>query len=261
MNTLTEYVDQEAPQADRQFLGKIKDQSHACMKIQAGDKILDVGCGSGMDTMTLAHLVGATGEVHGVDFDPAMIREADQHAVQEGVTAWVKHRRANAEALPFETGYFNSARSERLFQHLPNPATVLSEMIRVTKTGGVIAVLDADWGSLAIDTKDTDIERRLAHFHAAQMLNNGFSGRQLYRLLKQHDLEDVSIEVFPVVVTNYAFLRHLAGADNFEHQAIMKEVVSETELNRYHRNLEQADAEGKFFSYFCMTLAFGQKAS
>jgi ubiquinone/menaquinone biosynthesis C-methylase UbiE len=87
-------------------------------------------------------------------------------------------------SLPFETDYFDSCRSERLFQHLSNPAQALSEMTRVTKSGGWVVVLDTDWGSLSTNSDETDIERRLARFMAESFLQNGYSGRKLYRLFK-----------------------------------------------------------------------------
>ena len=99
-------------------------------------------------------------------------------------------------SLPFETDYFDSCRSERLFQHLSNPAQALSEMTRVTKSGGWVVVLDTDWGSLSTDSDETDIERRQARFLAESSLHNGYSGRKLYRLFKQQNLVDISLRCF-----------------------------------------------------------------
>src|SRR5512135_1251731 len=176
------YVSPEYLQSVGAFLGHLKQRTYSCMKIREGDAVLDVGCGSGIDTIALARIVGATGQVFGVDHDPEMIAEADQRAQKEGVSAWVRHRQGDATSLPFDTGTFDACRSERLFQHLPDPALVLNEMVRVTKAGGTVVVLDADWGSLSTDTAEVDVERRLSRFDAEQFLKNGFAGRQLYRL-------------------------------------------------------------------------------
>ena len=129
------------------------------MQIQAGHKVPDVGCGPGIDTMALSQLVGATGEVCGVDYDEAMIIKAEKLAGKMGISAWVKHRRVDSASLPFETGYFDSCCSERLFQHLRVPTKALDEMVRVTKVDGWVVILDTDWGSGSIDTSAVDVER------------------------------------------------------------------------------------------------------
>jgi ubiquinone/menaquinone biosynthesis C-methylase UbiE len=254
------YVDSEYLQIAGEFLNQLKQRTYTCMQIETGNKVLDVGCGPGIDTIELSQLVGATGEVYGVDYDKAMVTEAEQRAKKAGVSAWVKYKQSEATSLPFETGYFDSCRSERLFQHLPNPAKALGEIARVTKVNGWVVVLDTDWGSGGIDTSEIDIERRLTRFKADHTLHNGYSGRQLYRLFKKQGFENVSFEVFPLVVTNYAFARQIWTMDELEREALSKKIVTEAELNKLKMELEQADMEGVFFGYGCMTLVAGQKA-
>lgn len=261
MNTPKGYVDPEYLHLMGDFLSSLKKRTYDCMKIKAGDKVLDVGCGSGIDTVALSHIVGPTGQVFGVDFDGEMVAESVRRAEKEGVSAWVKHKQADAASLPFDTGYFDSCRSERLFQHLLNPVMALSEMARVTKVGGMVVALDTDWGALSVDTNENDIERRLTRFHAEHMCNNGFSGRQLYRLFKKQGLGNISFEVFPLVVTNYAFGRQIVGMDKLEQEAITRNIITEEELHRYQTNAEQADADGVYFGSCCMMLVSGQKTA
>jgi ubiquinone/menaquinone biosynthesis C-methylase UbiE len=230
------------------------------MQIKTGDKVLDVGCGPGIDTIPLAHLVGSTGEVHGVDFDRTMVAEADQRAQEAGLLAWVKHKQADATSLPFESDYFDSCRSERLFQHLLDPALALSEMKRVTKPDGWIVVLDTDWGSTSTDTDEIDLERRMTRFYTEHMCNNGYAGRQLYRLFKKHGLQDVTYEVFPIVITSYLIQRQVVGMNQLEDEALAQGVVTEDELRRILENYERADADGVFFCYGIQILLAGRKA-
>ena len=60
------------------------------MQIQPGHKVLDVGYGPGADTVALSQIVGSTGQVFGVDYDAAMVAEADQQADNSGGRAWVR---------------------------------------------------------------------------------------------------------------------------------------------------------------------------
>ena len=253
------YVDQEYLRITGNLLNHIKQHSYALMQIQTGHKVLDLGCGPGTDTIPLASLVGVNGQVIGADYDEAMIAEAEQRAELARVNTWVRHQRVDAMSLPFETDYFDSCRSERLFQHLPNPAQALSEMTRVTKSGGWVVVVDTDWGSWSTDSDKTDIERRLARFMAESSLQNGYSGRKLYRLFKQQNLADISFKVFPVAIPNYALARQTMQAEKSEQEALEAGVISSEELLLWRSGLEQANSEGVFFSSVNVLLFAGRK--
>ena len=253
------YVDLEFLTVTGNLFNHIKQRSYTRMQIQPGHMVLDLGCGPGIDTISLARLVGVNGQVIGADYDEAMIAEADQRAEQAEVNTWVKHQCVNAISLPYETDYFDSCRSERLFEHLLNPVQALSEMTRVTKSGGWVVVLDTDWGSLSIDSDEIDIERRLARFMAESFLHNGYSGRKLYRLFKQQNLADISFEVFPVATTNYALARQATQAEKNEQEALKAGVISSEELQRWQTSLQQADSEGIFFCSVNVMLFAGRK--
>ena len=242
------YVDTEYLQIVATVTEHVKRRSYALMGIQSGHRVLDVGCGPGTDTLALSRLVGGTGQVVGVDYDEAMIIEADKAAGEADVGVRVKHRRADASALPFESGEFDSCRSERLFQHLCHPEQALSEMVRVTKPGGWVVVVDTDWGSLSIDSPHVDIERRVVRVHTERCLNNGYSGRQLYRLFRQQGLGGIVVEGFCLPVLSYPLARQIAVLDEAEAEALSAGVVSSEELAIWRAALERADADGAFFS-------------
>ena len=253
------YVDPQYLLAVGNQLNHIKQRSYALMQIQLGHKVLDLGCGPGTDTIPLGPLVGVNGQVIGADYDETMITEAEQRAEQAGVNAWVRHQRVDAVSLPFATAYFDSCRSERLFQHLLNPAQALCEMIRVTKPGGWVVVLDTDWGTWSTDSDETDIERRLARFLAETFLHNGCSGRKLYRLFKQQMLTDISFEVFPLATTNYALARQVTQAEGSEREALKAGVITDQELQRWQTGLEKAESEGIYFSSVNLIMIAGCK--
>jgi ubiquinone/menaquinone biosynthesis C-methylase UbiE len=140
-----------------------------------------------------------------------------------------------------------------------NPAKALSEMVRVTKSGGWIVVADSDWGTLSMDANEIETERRLVRFFSEHIVNNGYSGRQLYRLFKQQGLADMSTQVCGVTLTNYHFARQMILMDKSEREALAQGVITVQELEQLHDFWEQADGDGDFFASVSMILVSGSK--
>jgi len=253
------YVDPAYLQAAAKRVKHIKKASYERMEIKPGDKVLDVGCGPGTDTITLGRVVGPSGQVVGIDYDEGMIAQAELRAKEEGIEKWVTHQRADVASLPFDSDYFDSCRSERLFQHLPNYEQALSEMTRVTKPFGWVIVVDTDWGTLSIDTAEVGIERRLVQFFTECYMHNGYSGRQLYRQFKGRNLMDISVEMFPNYVLSYAIAQESGIMEKAAQEALAAGVLTDDELRRFHEGLEEADAKGLFFASFSMIMVAGRK--
>ena len=131
-------------------------------------------------------------------------------------------------------------------------------MVRVTKRGGWVVVVDTDWGTGSIDTSEVDIERRLARVQAERCLNNGYSGRQLYRLFRTEGLDSLVLEAFTLPVLSYPLARKVGRYDIVEREALSAGVVTAEELDLLHASLEQAEAEGTFFTMGSMVLVGGR---
>ncbi|MCP4407503.1 MAG: methyltransferase domain-containing protein [Gammaproteobacteria bacterium] len=253
------YVDAQYLNTAAKLLEPIKHRSYELMRIEPGQTILDVGCGPGIDTIEIAQLVGETGYVIGIDQDPEMVSRADAYAIKLGLNGYVEHRISEAGALEFESDQFDTSRSERLFMHLLDPEQALSEMVRVVKPKGWIVVVDSDWGSLSIDTTEIEVERRLARFRAEKILNNGYSGRRLYRIFREQGLNEIIVETFPIQATDLKLLRYLSRQDEVEKKAIEQNIITQHELQRWHYDLEQADRGKRFFASLNISIVAARK--
>lgn len=103
-------------------------------EIKAGERVLDVACGTGVVAITAA-LRGA--KVAGLDLTPALIERARKNAAIAGVD--VEFVEGDAEALPYPDGSFDVVLSQYGHMFAPRPAVVVREMLRVLKKGGRIA--------------------------------------------------------------------------------------------------------------------------
>ncbi|BBY18508.1 methyltransferase domain-containing protein [Mycolicibacterium litorale] len=107
------------------------------LRIPAGGTALDVGCGPGNITAALARAAGPDGLALGVDISEPMLARA----VQAEAGRQVGFLRADAQRLPFRDETFDAATSLAVFQLIPDPVAALSEMVRVLRPGGRIAIM------------------------------------------------------------------------------------------------------------------------
>ena len=252
------YVDSSYLDEQTRVLSAVKRRTYELMSVAAGHRVLDLGCGPGSDTLSLAELVGDSGQVYGVDFDPEMVEQANERATAAGLGDRVLHRQADAAALPFDDDFFDASRSERLFQHLPNPQQGLAEMIRVTRPGGRIVVLDGDYGSLSIGSAIPEVERRVVEqYHV--MMNSPFAARSLYRWFKTAGLDAVSFEVVPFSFDDLEVFSRTVLLDRVLHEAQETGRITDDESRRFVADLGQAAEIGGFFASAQFLLVSGRR--
>lgn len=112
------------------------------LAIEPGEMILDLGCGRGADTIRAAELSGKSGTVIGLDLTQAMIDQAIENAVDEGVEN-VVFIRGDIEDLPFADGIFDGVMSNCVINHARDKKKAYSEIQRILRPGGRFAVADA----------------------------------------------------------------------------------------------------------------------
>ncbi|MEW5756276.1 MAG: methyltransferase domain-containing protein [Pseudomonadota bacterium] len=243
-------------------LGKqIKQRSYELMTLAPGHHVLDVGCGPGIDTVPLGQLVGPHGCVVGVDIDEDMLQQADAAAQQAQLGDIVQHQQADVAALPFADETFDACHAERLFQVLPSSYdrhAVFTELVRVVHRGGRVVVADTDWATASVDYPGAALERRLMNFFAGCMRPNGYAGRQLYDMYRQQALQDIQIEVFPLVQSDFTqspFGSWLVG------EALAAGVATQSELDGWMRELTARHEQGRFFWSVNLVLVAGVKGT
>lgn len=110
-------------------------------EIRPDDKVVDVGCGAGIDSLIAARMVGSTGSVIGVDMTPAMLAKARSSAA-DAQLANVEFLEGYGETLPIPDGWADVLISNGVLNLMPDKAAALKEMARVLKPGGRLQIGD-----------------------------------------------------------------------------------------------------------------------
>lgn len=114
--------------------------------LSAGDRVLDIACGTGLVSLPAAAAVAPGGELVGTDISQVMVDTSASRAEAAGISN-ASFVRMEAESLDFEDGAFDAAICALGLMYVPEPGIALSEMRRVLRPGG--RAVAAVWGARA----------------------------------------------------------------------------------------------------------------
>jgi ubiquinone/menaquinone biosynthesis C-methylase UbiE len=165
--------------------------------LEPGERVLDVGCGTGVAARRAAQEVGDSGHVIGVDVSPAMIAVARTSTPSDLDIEW---RQADAEAMPLPDRGFDAVLCQLSLQLMAHQLEALKEMRRVLAPGGRL-VLNVPGDETPVFQALEDALRRHIGPEAGGFVHKVFSLHdpdEIQSLMRRADFEDVSVAVHTV---------------------------------------------------------------
>jgi len=208
--------------------------------------ILDVGCGAGHD-LALLHAAGLA--PIGVDPSEVMLT-----AARERVGSARPIVRAAGEALPFADGSVAGCRIERVLIHVVDPLAVLAEAVRCVTAGGLVTVLEPDWGSFVVRS-DTLPERATW----ISSVRHPAIGARLWDLLEQAGCDVLDRVEELSVWRSVTRLAQVAGFPMSVERAVAAGRVDAGDARRWIDEQRRRDDAGEFYALLPKVQVVAQK--
>lgn len=234
------------------------------LALQAGDRLLDIGCGLGDVAIALAADVAPSGSVIGIDASEAMLGVGRQRAAE--AAASVDFQIGDAQALPFPDGSVDACRCERALQWVPDAAQALGEMIRVLRPGGRLSIIDTDWRSLLFDLPDPAAAEALGRAMLALRGPAFDLGGRLLNLARELGLEGLDVTGAVHLWTSWNPDTEVAPPGLFPIRTIVDQLVELGHLaaplaERFVDTVEDAARRDRLFISLSMVAVSGRRPS
>jgi SAM-dependent methyltransferase len=210
--------------------------------LSRGSRVVEIGCGPQGCLELLSGRVGPTGSVVGIELSDDAVQLAQEFLGARGIRN-VEVRQGHAAATGLPRSQFDLATARLVLVNIPEPEKIVSEMVALVKSGGVVALHEADYSSHVCDPPlpawDRLMEALVSYSEARGI--DLYIARRIGRMLRSAGLVDVKLH--PIVhLYEFGHSRRpifLQFVNNLRDRIVAERLISEAEFARCTADLER----------------------
>ena len=233
-------------------------------RLGGGDSAIDLGCGPRGILDLLAARVGPAGRVVGLDFDAVSVALAQTFALEHGLSN-VRVIKGDAANTGFPDSSFDAVHARTLLINVPDPAAVVSEMVRLARPDGVVAAMEPDI-PLTVCYPRLEAWERMSQLFGQSYARDGADeviGRRLPELFRNAELVEIGTEA-RMTVYPPGHSRRTVRADLFRTlrgKIVARGMADAAELDEIDRAVRAHLADPRTLIAQTFFMAWGSKAA
>ena len=177
-----------------------REQIFQLLDVKPGMNALDIGCGPGLTSLSLAQAVGSAGHVDAIDIAPPMLQLAARRCADAKQVAF---HQADVLQLPFADASFDVALATQVYEYVADIDNALTELARVMKPSAQVLLVDTDWESCVWACRDEARMRRMMQGWS-QHIPHPQLPRTLIQRMQRAGFADVQADTIPLMNMNYS---------------------------------------------------------
>lgn len=216
------------------------------MQIDGARTVLDLGCGTGVASRSIARRPEFAGDVTGIDLSPYLVAAAARLGEEEGLGSRLTFRAGDTRSLDLAPAGFDAVVAHTLVSHVDDPLAVLKEAARVVKPGGLVGVFDGDYASITFGHADPSRAKANDEAIINAVITSPRVMREMPRLLPAAGL--TLVRAFSYVLAEIGTADFwLSAIASFRRLIPAAGTMTEGEANALADELLKASDDGVFF--------------
>ena len=241
---------------------ELRSHVQALLEPASAEAILDIGCGRGEDLAELGKSVGPQTVLAGIDASEESIQAAKALVADD--PRFVFAAADVSKRLPYGDGSFDRVLSVNLLECIPDKQTLIAEMYRVLRPGGLLVCAHFDWDSQLLDGEDKGLVRTIVHGFADWKQKwmadaDGWMGRRLWPTFQRSGLFEGAVHAALLLETRYEPGAYGWSRIRDFQSLVGRGSIGQAEYERFRAAIEKLAARDEFLYSITMFIYVGIK--